>query len=59
MTNYLTTYKVGDYVDIKVDGSQHKGMPFKLYHGRTGTVIIFESKDPLLNFLIFFYLIGL
>jgi len=38
MTNYLTTYKVGDYVDIKVDGSAHKGMPFKFYHGRTGRV---------------------
>ncbi len=24
MKNYLTCYKVGDYVDIKVDGSQHK-----------------------------------
>ena len=38
MTNYLTKYRVGDYVDIIVDGSQHKGMPFKYYHGRTGRV---------------------
>ena len=36
--NYLTVFKVGDYVDIKVDASQHKGMPFKFYHGRTGRV---------------------
>ncbi len=28
----------GDYVDIKVDPSVHKGMPFKYYHGRTGVV---------------------
>lgn len=28
----------GDYVDIKVDSSIHKGMPFKHYHGRTGVV---------------------
>jgi len=34
----LTTYKVGDYVDIVVDGSIHKGMPYKWYHGRTGIV---------------------
>ena len=34
----LTSYKVGDYVDIKVDGSIHKGMPYKFYHGRTGRV---------------------
>ena len=34
----LTAYKVGDIVDIVVDGSQHKGMPYKWYHGRTGRV---------------------
>ena len=34
----LTPYKVGDYVDVVVDGSIHKGMPYKFYHGRTGTV---------------------
>ena len=34
----LTTYRIGDIVDIKVDGSQHKGMPYKYYHGRTGRV---------------------
>jgi large subunit ribosomal protein L21e len=35
---YLKTFKRGDYVDIKVDSSIHKGMPFKYYHGRTGVV---------------------
>ena len=34
----LTAYKVGDIVDVVVDGSQHKGMPYKWYHGRTGRV---------------------
>jgi large subunit ribosomal protein L21e len=34
----LTNYKVGDIVDVVVDGSQHKGMPYKWYHGRTGRV---------------------
>ena len=34
----MTTFKVGEFVDIKVDASQHKGMPFKFYHGRTGKV---------------------
>ena len=34
----LTPYKVGDYVDVVVDGSIHKGMPYKYYHGRTGKV---------------------
>ena len=34
----LTTYKIGDIVDIAVDGAIHKGMPYKYYHGRTGRV---------------------
>ncbi len=38
MSTYLKTYKVGDYVDVKVNGSIHKGMPHKFYHGRTGVV---------------------
>lgn len=25
-------------MDVKVDPSVHKGMPFKYYHGRTGVV---------------------
>jgi large subunit ribosomal protein L21e len=37
-TTYLRNFKRGDYVDIKVDASVHKGMPFKFYHGRTGVV---------------------
>lgn len=38
LSTYMTTYKVGDYVDIKVNGAVHKGMPHKYYHGRTGVV---------------------
>ena len=34
----LTPYRVGDYVDVVVDGSIHKGMPHKGYHGRTGII---------------------
>ncbi len=37
-TTYLRTFKRGDYVDIKVDSSIHKGMPHKYYHGRTGVI---------------------
>ena len=37
-TTFLRTFKRGDYVDIKVDPSIHKGMPFKHYHGRTGVI---------------------
>jgi large subunit ribosomal protein L21e len=34
----LETYKVGDIVDIVVNGSVHKGMPYKAYHGKSGIV---------------------
>ena len=37
-SRYFTTYKVGDYVDVIADGSIHKGMPHKGYHGRTGII---------------------
>jgi large subunit ribosomal protein L21e len=38
ISKFLTPYRIGDYVDIVVDGAQHKGMPYKFYHGRTGRV---------------------
>jgi ribosomal protein L21E len=38
LTTYLRTYKVGEHVDVKVNGAVHKGMPHKFYHGRTGRV---------------------
>uniref|UniRef100_A0A7S3FVZ4 60S ribosomal protein L21 n=1 Tax=Strombidium rassoulzadegani TaxID=1082188 RepID=A0A7S3FVZ4_9SPIT len=37
-SKYFTTYKTGDYVDVIADGSIHKGMPHKFYHGKTGRV---------------------
>ena len=37
-STYLTNYKIGEYVDIVVNGAQHKGMPYKVYHGKTGVV---------------------
>merc|ERR1712222_26696 len=39
LNRYMKLYKVGDYVDIKVDGAIHKGMPHKFYQGRTGVVV--------------------
>jgi large subunit ribosomal protein L21e len=38
MTTFLRTFKLGDFVDIVGNGSIHKGMPHKYYHGRTGKV---------------------
>lgn len=31
-------HKIGDYVDIKVNGAVHEAMPQKFYNGRTGRV---------------------
>jgi len=38
MSTVLNTYRLGELVDVVVDGAVHKGMPHKLYHGRTGRV---------------------
>ena len=34
----MVTFRVGDYVDIKGNGSVQSGLPHKYYHGRTGRV---------------------
>merc|ERR1712199_140846 len=38
LSKYFVVYKIGDYVDVLADGSIHKGMPHKFYHGKTGRV---------------------
>jgi len=38
LQTYLRQYKVGDIVDIKANGAVQKGMPHKVYHGKTGVV---------------------
>lgn len=38
LSTYMKTYKVGDIVDIKGNGAVQKGMPYKVYHGKTGRV---------------------
>jgi large subunit ribosomal protein L21e len=38
LKTYMINYKKGDFVDIRTNGSIHKGMPYKFYHGRTGRV---------------------
>lgn len=38
MSTYLKTYRVGDIVDLKTNGAVQKGMPYKVYHGKTGVI---------------------
>lgn len=38
LSNYMRQFHVGDVVDIKANGAVQKGMPHKVYHGKTGVV---------------------
>ncbi|KAK5163389.1 60S ribosomal protein L21A [Saxophila tyrrhenica] len=38
LSTYLKQYRVGDVVDVVANGAVQKGMPFKVYHGKTGVV---------------------
>ena len=38
VSTLLSTFKVGDYVDVVADPAVRKGMPHKFYHGKTGIV---------------------
>ncbi|CUG88376.1 60S ribosomal protein L21e, putative [Bodo saltans] len=38
VSTILTTYKVGEFVDVVADSAVREGMPHKYYHGRTGIV---------------------
>jgi large subunit ribosomal protein L21e len=43
MSTYLTTYRVGDIVDIKANSAEQKGMPHKC----TSPIFPFQSLPPL------------
>ncbi|CAG9762903.1 unnamed protein product [Ceutorhynchus assimilis] len=38
LSTYMKVYKIGDIVDIRGNGAVQKGMPYKVYHGKTGRV---------------------
>lgn len=38
LSKILQKFRVGDFVDCKIDSSVVKGMPHKYYHGKTGIV---------------------
>lgn len=37
-STYMQTFKIGEFVDIMVNGAVQKGMPHYFYHGKTGKV---------------------
>jgi large subunit ribosomal protein L21e len=38
LEKYSQRFRVGDIVDIKANGAVQKGMPYKVYHGKTGVI---------------------
>ena len=44
----LQKYKTGDYIDIIIDPSVHKGQPHYRFHGRTGIVKEIRGKALLI-----------
>ncbi|KAI5806881.1 ribosomal protein Srp1 [Geopyxis carbonaria] len=51
MSVYLKQYRVGDIVDIKANGAVQKGMPHKVYHGKTG--VVYNVTKSALGVIIF------
>ncbi len=45
----LNEYKPGDKVVIKIDPSQHKGMPHRRYHGKVATVVEVRKRSLVLQ----------
>lgn len=41
--------KVGDTVQININSSVQKGMPFRRTHGKTGKVIGFQGNTPIVD----------
>ncbi len=39
LSRILTEYKEGEYVDIVVEPSVHKGMPHRRFHGKVGIIM--------------------
>jgi large subunit ribosomal protein L21e len=38
VSTYIQNFKIGEYVDILINSSIQKGIPFKYYHGKTGKI---------------------
>ncbi len=39
VSDIMTTFENGDRVQVVIDGSTHKGMPHKSFHGLSGRVV--------------------
>jgi large subunit ribosomal protein L21e len=41
--------KVGDTVQVNINSSKHEGLPHKRMYGKTGNVINFQGKSPVIE----------
>ena len=46
--SYLQKFEVGDTVQVKVDSSHHKGMPYKRFFGKQGKIVEKRGKSYLI-----------
>ncbi len=44
VTKLLRTFSEGDTVQIVINGSVHRGMPFRRFHGLTGKVLGMQGR---------------
>merc|ERR1711894_476168 len=45
-------FTVGDYVDCKINPAVQKGMPHKIYHGKTGRVLVVNVRSYVILFFL-------
>lgn len=41
--------EIGDVVQIKINSSRHEGLPHKRTYGKTGKVLSFQGKTPVVE----------
>lgn len=45
VSTYLQNFKIGEYVDIIINSSIQKGLPFKFYQGKTGKIFKISANS--------------
>jgi large subunit ribosomal protein L21e len=50
VSTYMQNFKIGEYVDIVINSSEQRGMPYKFYQGKTGK--IFKISENTIGVLI-------
>ena len=51
VTKLLRTFETGDTVQVVINGSIHAGMPFRRFHGLTGTVKYMQGRAAIVDIM--------